>query len=95
MDRKYVGRILPKVTSDKTIVGWLRNPTYLYGVEFKQIEASENSIIMIIIGERINSSRKKIAEAVKKRDSSLLRREIKAQEAAGADMIDLNVGTFG
>ena len=49
---------------------------------------------MIIIGERINSSRKVIAEAVKNRDAALLVKEAKEQEAAGADMIDLNVGTF-
>lgn len=49
---------------------------------------------MIIIGERINSSRKVIAEAVRKRDAALLVKEAKEQEAAGADMIDLNVGTF-
>ena len=49
---------------------------------------------MIVIGERINSSRKKIAEAVEKRDDSFLVKEIKDQVAAGADMIDLNVGTF-
>ncbi|UCE19206.1 MAG: dihydropteroate synthase [Gemmatimonadota bacterium] len=49
---------------------------------------------MIIIGERINSSRKVIAEAVKNRDAVFLANEAKEQEAAGADMIDLNVGTF-
>jgi 5-methyltetrahydrofolate--homocysteine methyltransferase len=49
---------------------------------------------MIIIGERINSSRKVIAEAVKKRDAVFLIQEAKEQEAASADMIDLNVGTF-
>ena len=35
---------------------------------------------MIIIGERINSSRKVIAEAVKKRDAVLLVKETKEQE---------------
>ena len=49
---------------------------------------------MIVIGERINSSRKVIAEAVENRDAAFLAKEAKEQEAAGADMIDLNVGTF-
>ena len=49
---------------------------------------------MNIIGERINSSRKKVAEAIEKRDSAFLIKEVKDQEAAGADMIDLNAGTF-
>jgi cobalamin-dependent methionine synthase I len=49
---------------------------------------------MIIIGERINSSRKMIAEAVEDRDAVFLANEAKEQEKAGADMIDLNVGTF-
>ena len=49
---------------------------------------------MIIIGERINSSRKAIAEAVERRDGPFLAKEATAQQEAGADMIDLNVGTF-
>ena len=49
---------------------------------------------MTVIGERINSSRKKIAQAVEKHDSTFLVKEMKEQETAGADMIDLNVGTF-
>jgi cobalamin-dependent methionine synthase I len=50
---------------------------------------------MIIIGERINSSRKAIAQAVRNRDAAFLKKEMKDQASAGADMIDLNVGTFG
>ncbi|MFQ6092243.1 MAG: dihydropteroate synthase [bacterium] len=50
---------------------------------------------MLIIGERINSSRRAIAEAVERRDGPFLAKEAKEQEAAGADMIDLCLGTFG
>ena len=49
---------------------------------------------MIIIGERINSSRKMIAEAVEDRDAAFLAKEAEEQENAGANIIDLNVGTF-
>ena len=49
---------------------------------------------MIIIGERINSSRKAISQAVEQRDTLSLAKEMKDQVAAGANMIDLNVGTF-
>lgn len=49
---------------------------------------------MIIVGELINTSRKSVAEAVKKRDVSLIQKMAKDQEAAGADYLDVNCGTF-
>jgi cobalamin-dependent methionine synthase I len=49
---------------------------------------------MLIIGERINSSRKPIAEAISSRNVSLIQNEAKTQAAAGADYIDVNAGTF-
>ena len=49
---------------------------------------------MIIVGERINSSRVKIAEAIKKKDSEFIRKEAIMQVEAGARMVDVNVGTF-
>ena len=49
---------------------------------------------MLIIGERINASRKPIAEAISSRNVSLIQNEAKAQAAAGADYIDVNAGTF-
>jgi cobalamin-dependent methionine synthase I len=49
---------------------------------------------MLIIGERINSSRKSIAEAVKAYDASFIQNEARSQAEAGADYIDVNAGTF-
>jgi cobalamin-dependent methionine synthase I len=45
---------------------------------------------MIIIGERINSTRPKVNEAIKNRNISFIVKEAKAQAAAGADYIDVN-----
>lgn len=49
---------------------------------------------MLIIGERINSSRKSIAEAISSRNIAFIENEAKAQVMAGADYIDVNAGTF-
>jgi len=49
---------------------------------------------MIIIGERINSSRKRIAEAITARDADFIRNEAIAQVNAGAHYIDVNAGSF-
>ncbi len=49
---------------------------------------------MLIIGERINASRKSIAEAIASRDRTFIQNEAKTQVAAGADYIDVNAGTF-
>jgi len=50
----------------------------------------------ILIGERINpSGKKKLAEALKDGDLEIVRREAIAQTQAGADILDVNVGTFG
>jgi cobalamin-dependent methionine synthase I len=48
---------------------------------------------MLIIGERINTSRKEVNEAVEKRDTDAIRRDVKAQAAAGAQVIDVNAGS--
>lgn len=45
---------------------------------------------MLIIGERINSTRPKIREAIKDRDANHILREAKSQLASGASYIDLN-----
>jgi len=50
---------------------------------------------MLIIGERINSSRKRIAPAVENKDSDFILKEAGAQLEAGADYVDVNAGTFG
>lgn len=49
---------------------------------------------MLIVAERINSSRKAINEAIKAKDADFIRAEAKAQADAGADYIDVNAGSF-
>jgi 5-methyltetrahydrofolate--homocysteine methyltransferase len=49
---------------------------------------------MLIIGERINASRKSIAEAISSRNAPFIQNEVKAQAMAGADYLDVNAGTF-
>ena len=49
---------------------------------------------MLIIAERINASRKKIAAAIAATDAEFIQREAKAQDLAGADYIDVNAGIF-
>jgi cobalamin-dependent methionine synthase I len=45
-----------------------------------------------IVGERINTSRKKVQEAVVNKDASYIREEVTKQQAAGASFIDVNSG---
>jgi 5-methyltetrahydrofolate--homocysteine methyltransferase len=50
----------------------------------------------VLIGERINpTGKKKLAEALKAGDLEVVCKEALAQTQAGADIIDVNVGTFG
>lgn len=49
---------------------------------------------MIIIGEKINSSRRQIAEAIASGDREYIQKEAKAQSDAGADYIDVNAAAF-
>jgi len=49
---------------------------------------------VLIIGERINSTRGKIAEAIEKRDASFIQKEAKMQVEAGSDYIDVNTGAL-
>lgn len=48
---------------------------------------------MIIIGERINATRKSIRNAILSRDSEMIREQIRSQDEAGSHFIDLNAGT--
>jgi cobalamin-dependent methionine synthase I len=50
---------------------------------------------MLIIGERINSTRKAIAPAVKERNAALILEEARKQTAAGAHYLDCNGATVG
>ncbi|MDY6834786.1 MAG: methyltetrahydrofolate cobalamin methyltransferase [Chloroflexota bacterium] len=49
---------------------------------------------MVIVGEKINTSRKSVAEAVKTRDAAFIAALARDQAEAGADYIDVNAGTF-
>ena len=49
---------------------------------------------MIIVGEKINTSRKSVAAAVEGRDAATIRRIAKEQTDAGAHYIDVNAGTY-
>jgi len=50
----------------------------------------------VLIGERINpSGKKKLSEALRAGDLEIVRKEALTQVEAGADILDVNVGTFG
>ncbi len=49
---------------------------------------------MLIIGEKINGTRKKVAEAISKRDADFIRDLAKKQYEAGAAYLDVNAGTL-
>ena len=50
----------------------------------------------MLIGERINpTGKKRLAEALRAGDLSVVREEAIAQVAAGADILDVNVGATG
>jgi 5-methyltetrahydrofolate corrinoid/iron sulfur protein methyltransferase len=49
---------------------------------------------MLIVAERINSSRKSISEAIKAKDADFISKEAKSQAEAGANYIDVNAGSF-
>jgi len=49
---------------------------------------------MLIIGERINSSRKQIAQAISSHDADFIQNEAKTQAEAGASYLDVNAGSF-
>ncbi len=49
---------------------------------------------MLIVGENINTSRRRIAEAVEKQDVEFIGKVAKSQADAGAHFIDINAGTF-
>jgi len=50
---------------------------------------------MLIVGERINATRKKIGEAVKNRDTDHIKAEATKQVEAGSNYIDVNGGIPG
>jgi 5-methyltetrahydrofolate--homocysteine methyltransferase len=68
-----------------------------------RVTSAEKEVIIgdgrptVLIGERINpSANKKLAEALRTGDiEEIVRKESIAQVDAGADMVDVNVGSFG
>jgi len=61
------------------------------GFSFKD---SKREATMIIVGEKINTSRKSIEEAVNKRDTGFIGKVAREQAQSGAHYIDVNAGTF-
>ncbi len=49
---------------------------------------------MIVIGERINSTRKAVKPAVVDRDTAFIQDEARKQAEAGASYIDVNAGAL-
>ncbi|MFH1220887.1 MAG: dihydropteroate synthase [Candidatus Eisenbacteria bacterium] len=49
---------------------------------------------MIVIGERLNSSRRPVLDALRSKNESFLLKEAIAQEQAGADYLDLNTAAL-
>jgi cobalamin-dependent methionine synthase I len=48
---------------------------------------------MIIVGERINTSRKLTNECVANRDAAYIQADVRSQINFGADLIDVNAGS--
>ncbi len=48
--------------------------------------------MFLVVGERINTSRKPVREAVEKRNDQYIQQDVVAQQEAGADFIDVNAG---
>jgi len=57
-----------------------------------KIFKNKKGVKMIIIGERINGTRKSIKEAIEKKNKEFIKKEIKKQIECGAHYIDLNAG---
>jgi 5-methyltetrahydrofolate--homocysteine methyltransferase len=49
---------------------------------------------MLIVAERINSSRTSISQAIESEDVDFIQKEARTQAEKGADYIDVNAGTF-
>ena len=48
---------------------------------------------MKIIGEKINGTRKRVAQAIQERDAAFIQDLARQQAEAGADWLDANAGT--
>jgi 5-methyltetrahydrofolate--homocysteine methyltransferase len=56
----------------------------------RKIAGRDKERTMLVIGERINSTRQKINEAIGSRDAAFILREAELQIKAGADYVDVN-----
>ena len=56
------------------------------------MESYKGVVVFLIVGELINSTRRKVGRAIRDRDDSLIRRLARCQMEAGAQVIDLNAG---
>lgn len=50
--------------------------------------------MFVVVGERINTSRKKVYEAVEQRNVTYIQEDVQKQQEAGAIYIDVNAGAF-
>jgi cobalamin-dependent methionine synthase I len=48
--------------------------------------------MFLVVGERINTSRKRVQEAVSRRDAAYIQQDVLAQQEKGASYIDVNAG---
>ena len=53
-----------------------------------------SEVALLLIGEKINSTRKHVAAAILKRDAAYIRHEAENQALAGAHYLDVNAGSF-
>ena len=63
-------------------------------INYKIILLGLGEISVLIVGERINSSIKQVEKAIRTRDVAFIKREVRLQAEAGAQVIDINAGTM-
>jgi cobalamin-dependent methionine synthase I len=55
--------------------------------------AERGGVSVLIVGERLNTSRKEVNEAVQGRDALYVQEDSRRQVAAGADLVEVNAGS--
>jgi cobalamin-dependent methionine synthase I len=56
-------------------------------------DSLKGAVHLKIIGEKINGTRKRVAQAIQERDAAFIQNLAKEQASAGADWLDANAGT--
>ena len=69
-------------------------PAYHADDRVSQFHRTREVIVMLVIGELINSTRKQIRTAVEEKDAPYIQGLAQKQAAAGATWIDVNAGAF-